>query len=141
MPCWNHGTPTAPTSRYTSIDAAPRDMPSDAPTSSAANVWPVIGTGLPGTGIDQLRGGAGEHGAAGDQRDVADERAGHEVGQHGPLAGEGQRRHETSLGGTQATIEVNARYPGKMLEVAFLTATRPGGPDQVARRARRCRKG
>ena len=39
-----------PTSAYTARERKPRRAPSAVPTRSAAKVWPVTGTGEPGTG-------------------------------------------------------------------------------------------
>ncbi|CAM5440009.1 hypothetical protein SALBM217S_07172 [Streptomyces griseoloalbus] len=50
LPSANHGTPAMPTSAYTAREAKPRRAPRVVPTSSAAKVWPVTGTGEPGTG-------------------------------------------------------------------------------------------
>ena len=52
MPPANHGTPASPASAYRTSAVRPRLAPSVVPTSSAAKVWPVTGTGEPGTGTE-----------------------------------------------------------------------------------------
>lgn len=46
----NHGMPAIPARAYSASESSPRLAPSEAPTRSAAKVWPVTGTGEPGTG-------------------------------------------------------------------------------------------
>ncbi|MDQ0601731.1 hypothetical protein QF037_006076 [Streptomyces canus] len=58
------------------------------PTSSAAKVWPVTGTGEPGNGHRELGGKAGERGAAEHERDVPDTGGRQQVGED--LAGAGR---------------------------------------------------
>ncbi len=48
----NHGMPAMPTRAYSARERKPRRAPSAVPMRSAAKVWPVTGTGEPGTDGD-----------------------------------------------------------------------------------------
>src|SRR5690606_9571007 len=50
VPSANHGTPAMPARAYRARERTPRRAPRAVPTSSAAKVWPVTGTGEPGVG-------------------------------------------------------------------------------------------
>ncbi len=74
-------------------------MPSAVPTSRAAKVWPVTGTGEPGTGHGDLGREAGERGAAGHECGVPYTGGGEQVGEDLARAGGGDGGAHGDSGG------------------------------------------